>query len=65
MGNLDKATNIQARICGVLGASSSSLMPVPEIQHDDSAEAIHKLQIQIFELADALAGAAELQARTR
>lgn len=48
------ATNIAARIRGVLGSRSSNLVAVPEIQNDSTNEAIHKLQVQIFELSDEL-----------
>lgn len=48
------ATNIAARIRGVLGSRSSNLVDVPEIQNDSTNEAIHKLQVQIFELSDEL-----------
>ncbi|HMM96707.1 hypothetical protein [Phycicoccus sp.] len=48
------ATNIAARIRGVLGSPASGLVSVPEIERDSTPDAIRKLQIQIFELSDEL-----------
>lgn len=56
MSNLQKASSIQATIRANLGAPASTLIRVPEIEDDPTGDAIRKLQIQIFELADAMAG---------
>ncbi|MFT4189804.1 MAG: hypothetical protein QM621_14665 [Aeromicrobium sp.] len=50
-----KARNIQSTIRSVLGASANDLVRVSEIQNETVEDAIHKIQIQIFELSDALA----------
>lgn len=48
------AINIPAQIRATLNASLSSLTPVLEIQRDTTEDAIHKLQIMIFQLSDEL-----------
>lgn len=63
MANFDAARNIPAKIRGYLSAPASSLTPVPETENLPTQDAIRKLQLQIFELSDALAATArELQA---
>ena len=54
MGDLAKAERIQATIRGIMGASASGLVSVPTKNATQSV-AVRKLQIMIFELADALA----------
>ena len=56
MANLDKARRIQATIRAYLGAPTSSLQSVAEVEDLPTNEAIRKLQLQVFELSDALAG---------
>lgn len=53
--NIDRALSAQNTINELLNSSASTLTPVPEIQSESTADAIHKLQIQIFTLTDALA----------
>jgi len=53
--DLDKSKNIQATIRANLAASANTLIRVPEIENESPADAIRKLQIQVFELSDAIA----------
>lgn len=55
MSSLEKAENIQPIIRSLVDVSASSLVRVPEIENDSHEDQIRKLQIQIFELSDALA----------
>lgn len=68
MANFDAARRIQSKIRAYLGASASALQAVPEIESGSTQDAIRKLQLQVFELADALAATGEelqrLQLRT-
>jgi hypothetical protein len=50
-----KSANIQSTIRATATGSASSLIRVPEIENDSTQDAIRKLQVQIFYLADALA----------
>jgi hypothetical protein len=54
------ATNVQAKVRETLAAPASSLIRVPEIENDSTADAIRKLQVQIFHLADELTRAHNL-----
>lgn len=47
--------NIQARVGSLTDADASGLVAVPGIENDAVASALRKIEIQIFELADALA----------
>lgn len=59
MPDITKAQNIQSTIRANLNARASTLVRVSEIENDSTEDAIRKLQIQIFELSDAIAGLAE------
>lgn len=53
--DLDRPSSIQATINGIATGSARGLVHVPEIENDATSDAIRKLQIQIFTLADAVA----------
>ncbi len=55
MSSIEKARGIQATIRSLVGANANGLIAVPEIERDTTPDAIRKLQIQVFELSDALA----------
>lgn len=69
MKDITKAKSTQNHVRSILGGSSSSMIPVPDIQEVPIDQAIHKLQIQIFALTDGLANLTaaveELQKRQR
>lgn len=54
MPSLTKSKSIQQTIRANLAAPASSLIRIPEIESESTADAIRKLQVQVFELSDAL-----------
>lgn len=69
MQDINRAKSTQQHVRAILGGSSSTMIPVPEIQGVPTDQAIHKLQIQILALTDGLANLTaaveELQSKKR
>ena len=55
MSDLAKAKKIQGTIRSLLDVSANTLTRIPEMERESAEDAIRKLQVQIFELADAMA----------
>lgn len=54
MTDYDTARTIEGRILSIVSARASDLTPVREIERDTPQDAVHKLQVQVLALTDAL-----------
>jgi hypothetical protein len=63
--NFDEALQVANRVGSVIHADPNGLMKVPEIEQAEPEVAIHKLQVQVIVLSDALAAVAQEVDRLR